>query len=405
MNLSTIDFITKLLSDTLHVDFHYFIPPYPNISAFDRSLRESLTDSEILYKQIQDFLLTMEKKTFYFVSDNYLINYISFFPFVDKQDVVVIGPYFNNAINDEYWNRITENNHMTLIDIQNIKGFLYGIPHINNNLHLISIVTNIVSYINKEDASPFSIKYHDFSLSEENYTYTPKDNFAAYYNEVFNRYKIEKELFNYIRAGNWEEALVAAEKFISSPMEPRLKNTLRDQKSHLTSANTLFRKAVEGNEIHPVYLHEISSKFVNKIEHISSVNALNTLYEQMIREYCLLVQNKSRNIYSLSVRKILDYIELNLNLPLTLKSISEKLNLSAPYISSQFKKEVGTTVIRYINQLRINDAIKLLDSSSMSIQDIAACIGITDYNYFTKVFKKEVGMTPSEYRKNTIKER
>lgn len=139
------------------------------------------------------------------------------------------------------------------------------------------------------------------------------------------------------------------------------------------------------------------------IELTNSESALNKLYEQMIREYCLLVQNKSRNIYSLSVRKILDYIEFNLNLPLTLKSISEKFNLSAPYISSQFKKEVGTTVIRYINQLRINDAIKLLDSSSMSIQDIAAYVGIPDYNYFTKVFKKEMGVTPSDYRKDIAK--
>jgi len=404
MNSSTIDFITKLLLDTLHLNFHYFISPYPNISAFDRSLRESLEDSEMLYKQVQDLLLTLEKNTFYFTTDNYSINYIFFFPFVDKQDVVAIGPYFNNPLNDDYWNEITKNNHLTATDIKNIKGFLFGIPQIDNNLHLISIISNIVSYINKEDITPFSIKYHDFYSPDKNHDiYTPKDNFEAYFDAVFKRYKIEKELLSHIRNGDWEKALVEAERFVSSPSEPRIKNTLRDQKSQLISANTLFRKAVEGNEIHPVYLHEISSKFVNKIELITSDKALNTLYEQMIREYCLLVQNKSRNMYSLSVRKILDYIEFNLNMPLTLKNISEKFNLSAPYISSQFKKEVGTTVIRYVNQLRINDAIKLLDSSSMSIQDVAAYVGIPDYNYFTKVFKKEMGITPSDYRKDIAK--
>jgi AraC-like DNA-binding protein len=404
MNSSTLDFITKLLSDTLHLHFHYFIAPYPNLSAFDQSLRDSLEDSETLYSQVQEFLLTMEKNTFYFVTDSYAINYIFFFPFVDKQDIVAIGPYFNNPINDDYWHEITENNHLTAADIQNIKGFLFGIPQIDNNLHLISIISNIVSYINKEDITPFSINYHDFSnSSKDSYIYTPKDNFEAYFDAVFNRYKIEKELLNHIRNGDWEKALVEAERFMRSPIEPRLKNTLRDQKFHLTSANTLFRKAVEGNEIHPVYLHEISSKFVHMIELTSSEGALHTLYEQMIREYCLLVQSKSRNTYSLSVRKILDYIEFNLNLPLTLNSISEKFNLSAPYISSQFKKEVGTTVIRYINQLRINEAIKLLDSSSMSIQDIAAYVGIPDYNYFTKVFKKERGLTPSDYRKDISK--
>lgn len=404
MNSSTIDFITKLLSDTLHLNLNYFIAPYPNLSAFDQSLRESLEDSETLYRQVQDFLLTMEKNTFYFVTDNYAISYIFFFPFVDKQDIVAIGPYFNNPINDDYWHEITENNHLTAADIQNIKGFLFGIPQIDNNLHLISIISNIVSYINKEDITPFSINYHDFSNpSKDSYIYTPKDNFEAYFDAVFDRYKIEKELLSHIRNGDWEKALVAAERFMSSPIEPRLKNTLRDQKSHLTSANTLFRKAVEGNEIHPVYLHEISSKFLHMIELTTSESALHKLYEQMIREYCLLVQSKSRNTYSLSVRKILDYIEFNLNLPLTLNSISEKFNLSAPYISSQFKKEVGTTVIRYINQLRINEAIKLLDSSSMSIQDIAAYVGIPDYNYFTKVFKKERSVTPSDYRKDITK--
>lgn len=404
MNSSTLDFITKLLSDTLHLNFHYFIAPYPNISAFDQSLRDSLEESETLYRQVQDFVMTMKKNTFHFVTDNYTINYIFFCPFIDKQDVVAIGPYFNNAINDDYWHRITENNHLTAKDVQNIKGFLFGIPQIDTNLHLISIISNIVSYINKEDITPFSINYHDFSnSSKDHYIYTPKDNFGAYFDAVFDRYKIEKELLSHIRNGDWKKALMEAERFMSSPIEPRLKNTLRDKKSHLTSANTLFRKAVEGNEIHPVYLHEISSKFLHVIEITTSDSGLNKLYEQMIREYCLLVQSKSRNTYSLSVRKILDYIEFNLNSPLTLKSISEKFNLSAPYISSQFKKEVGTTVIRYINQLRINDAIKLLDASSMSIQDIAAYVGIPDYNYFTKVFKKDMGVTPSDYRKDIAK--
>lgn len=143
---------------------------------------------------------------------------------MDKQDIVAIGPYFNNPINDDYWNEITENNHLTATDIQNIKGFLFGIPQIDNNLHLISIISNIVSYINKEDITPFSIKYHDFSTSsKDRYIYTPKDNFEAYFDAVFDRYKIEKELLSHIRNGDWEKALVEAERFMSSPIEPRLK--------------------------------------------------------------------------------------------------------------------------------------------------------------------------------------
>lgn len=152
-----------------------------------------------------------------------------------------------------------------------------------------------------------------------------------------------------------------------------------------------------------MYLHEISSRFVNEIESTASHTVLNKLYEKMIIEYCLLVQRKSRNNYSLTVRKILDYVEFNFSTAITLESISEKLSLSRSYISSQFKKEVGITVIRYTNKLRIEEALKLLSHGSMSIQDIASSVGIIDYNYFTKLFKSEVGVSPSVYRKNIMK--
>lgn len=306
-------------------------------------------------------------------------------------------------VNDSYWSRITEINHLHSNEVNNIKGFLYSIPQIDNNLQLTSIVSNIVSYINRKEYPPYSIKYHNFHLSDKSTSYAPKDNFEAYYNEVDRRYNTEKQLLHYIRKGNWENALIEAESFLKLQSEPRIKNTLRDIKYLLTSANTLFRKAIEENKIHPVYLHEISSRFVNEIESTASHTVLNKLYEKMIIEYCLLVQRKSRNNYSLTVRKILDYVEFNFSTAITLESISEKLSLSRSYISSQFKKEVGITVIRYTNKFRIEEALKLLSHGSMSIQDIASSVGIIDYNYFTKLFKSEVGVSPSVYRKNIMK--
>ena len=72
--------------------------------------------------------------------------------------------------------------------------------------------------------------------------------------------KISKFWLEKIGNGNWEEALAEAKNFMSTPIGSRLNNSFRDQKSMVISANTLFRKSVEGQKIHPVYLHEISSK-------------------------------------------------------------------------------------------------------------------------------------------------
>jgi two-component system, response regulator YesN len=399
MNNKTLDFTSKLLKDTMQLDMHYLIDPYNNLSTFDRFLRDSLQNSDMLYQEILNFLTTLTHNTFCIMTDCYQLNYVFFYPYQNKTDLVSIGPYFNDEITEDYWRELMNNHKLTLSNLQSLKSFLYGVPIIGNNLYIISIISNIISYINP-DAKPFTVTYHDFNLSHTTDTLLqPNSNFDVHVNRVAQRYAIEQQLLKHISTGNIKGALEEAEKFVSAPFEPRLKNSLRDHKTLLITANTLFRKAVEVNEIHPVYLHEISSKYVNQIENVTSLTALNILYEKIIRGYCNLVKTKSTKQYSPIVRQTLHFIDFNLNAKISLNELAEKYNVSVPYLSNQFKKEVGTTIITYANQLRINTAIKLLNTSSLPIQDIAYSVGIYDFNYFTKVFKKEIGLTPSDYRK------
>lgn len=394
----TLDFVTKLLKNTLKLDMHYFLEPYNDLSAFDHFLRESLEDSDLLYSKIHDFIKDMDHNSFQIMTDSYNLNYVLFYPYQNKKDLITIGPYFNETIDEKYWHDITKQHNLTISNVQNLKSFIYGIPVINNNLHIISTISDIINYINPE-TSPFMVQYHDLSdLSKTDLLFQPKNDFEAYAKKVEERYNIERELLRHIAAGNRQAALESAKKFVSEPFEPRLKSTLREVKSLLITANTLFRKAIEPNELHPIYLHEITSKFVNLIENATSETALDQLYEKMIREYCLLVKTKSTKQYSHSVRQTLYFIEFNLDTKINLSSLADKYNVSAPYLSTLFKKEVGTTIVKYTNKLRIDRAVKLLNTSSLSIQDIAIYVGIYDHNYFTKVFKKEVGVAPSDYR-------
>lgn len=399
MNNRTLEFVKKLLKDAMKLDMHYLIEPYHNLSIFDRYLRDSLQNSDALYQEIQVFIGSLEHNTFYILTDCYQLHYVFFYPYHNKKDLITIGPYFNDEISEAYWHELMNTHKLTLSNVQNLKGFLYGVPIIGNNLHVISIIGNIISYINP-DAEPYSVMYHEFETPNQvEKFYQPKNNFEVHASQVAERYKLEQQLLKHITSGNQNGALEEAEKFLSTPFEPRLKNSLRDHKSSLITANTLFRKAIEVNEIHPVHLHEISSKFVNKIENATSITQLNTLYEKMIRNYCNLVKNKSTRQYSPIIRQVLHYIEFNLDYKINLNELADKYDVSVPHLSNQFKKEVGTTIIKYLNQLRIDAAIKLLNTSSLSIQDIASYVGIYDFNYFTKVFKKEIGLTPSEYKK------
>ena len=76
------------------------------------------------------------------------------------------------------------------------------------------------------------------------------------------------------------------------------------------------------------------------------------------------------------------------------------LNVNPNYLSTIFKKELEITLTEFINQQRIHIAVKLLNTTDLQIQDVAWNVGMNDVNYFTKLFKKAVGVTPSCYKKN-----
>ncbi len=98
------------------------------------------------------------------------------------------------------------------------------------------------------------------------------------------------------------------------------------------------------------------------------------------------------------IASAIKYVNSNYTNRITLNDIEENLHVNPSYFSSLFKNEMGISFIGYINQVRIDYACHLLTESTLSIIDIALEIGFDDQSYFTKVFKKQRGVTPKEYR-------
>lgn len=100
--------------------------------------------------------------------------------------------------------------------------------------------------------------------------------------------------------------------------------------------------------------------------------------------------------------EIYHYLQLHFKEPISLESLSEKFYISKYYLCREFKHQYGEGINNYINNLRINHAKQLLRFSSQKINLIAENCGISDANYFVKLFKSSEGLTPSEYRKKWI---
>jgi len=98
------------------------------------------------------------------------------------------------------------------------------------------------------------------------------------------------------------------------------------------------------------------------------------------------------------VRAILGYIEASMPGPVTLADLSAAFFMSEGHLSRVFRKEMGMSIIAYVKRVRIQTAARLLLDSSEPVGVIAARVGVGDANYFCRMFKSVMGVSPSEYR-------
>lgn len=103
-----------------------------------------------------------------------------------------------------------------------------------------------------------------------------------------------------------------------------------------------------------------------------------------------------------TIAPIIQYLQEHLEEDISLNILADQFHLSAQYISQLFKKEIGVNFLAYLANRRMEKAKKLLISTSNSIGEIAQSCGYGDYRVFTKTFKKMVGSTPSQYRREFI---
>ncbi len=98
------------------------------------------------------------------------------------------------------------------------------------------------------------------------------------------------------------------------------------------------------------------------------------------------------------VRRAMAYIHEHYTEPISRKEIAEHVNISARHLDRCFCDETGITPMAYLNRFRLRQAGRLLESTALSISEIAAAVGFSDSSYFCRVFRRDMGMSPTDYR-------
>lgn len=403
-----LNYLKKILMQ-FHLNMHLVNHPSHLDTQIDLGLRTFLGLEDDYEKSFRAFLHRAQPNTVYKIADDFFCSYVVLLlpdDYSDKKTFLIIGPYTEQDFSKQDIFKAIEKYHVPPKLTERLTQYYANITLLTDTT-VISAAFTAFAEIIWGNADNYTIKTIYHSLSEKyidsittaipNHISDSKD--IAFKMELLEkRYEAENRFMKNISQGNYHKAELSFESSTLFDIEKRLADPVRNFKNYCITMNTLLRKAAENGMVHPIHIDRISSDFARKIETITSTENGKKLMREMIRKYGLLVKNYSMKDYSLLIQKVITRVESDLTADQTLNAHAQLLNVSPSYLSTLFRKEVGITLTEYVNRKRIEYGVMLLNTTNMQVQTIAQHCGISDINYFTRIFKKQIGKTPKEYR-------
>ena len=139
----------------------------------------------------------------------------------------------------------------------------------------------------------------------------------------------------------------------------------------------------EGEKVQKDYIIESSSDISEVVDALSEYLKINCI---------------KKDEGSIDIQAVVEYVNCNYMNELTLEETGKLFNIVPNYLSRKFKKTTGESFVQCVNRKRIEKAIELLTQTDIKVVVIADMVGFKDHQYFHKIFKKNVGETPIEYR-------
>lgn len=136
-----------------------------------------------------------------------------------------------------------------------------------------------------------------------------------------------------------------------------------------------------------------------EIEKKATKEEIQEYAQKMIKDIARHIEADKIGSSHATILELLAYIEEYYNKDIGLNELADRVGMSTAYLSVLFKSEVGTSYVKYLTNLRIKHAKKLL-KEGYKVSEVSEMVGYNNYRYFCDIFKKCVGKTPNEYKHN-----
>lgn len=326
--------------------------------------------------------------------------FILFLRFPDTTTLLVLGPYLEKPFEREDLYEYAEKRNIAASQLPALQSYYSRFPSFAQDSPFYAVVEAFAEHIwgSAENYTLQDGSFEEFNQSIRKYDTVPAEQPELAMRLMEERYGFEKQLMDAVSKGLTQKVELLFSGFTTESYERRLTDSLRNLKNYAIITNTLLRKAAQDGGVHPIYIDSLSSDYARRIEQASDPTQLQAFMQEMFRGYSRLVRKHSMRGYSQPVQKTVIRIDSDLTADLSLRALAQAQGINASYLSALFRRETGQTVTDYVNRKRIESAVHLLGTTSLQVQTVAQHCGFTDVHYFTKVFKKQIGETPRQFR-------
>ncbi|MEA4912591.1 MAG: AraC family transcriptional regulator [Oscillospiraceae bacterium] len=361
---------------------------------FDHGLRRMLHVSS----QYNSSFDVIREKTLYYACDALACCYC-FLKMPDADVVFLVGPYLGDRMDDNEIMALLERQHLSPALLPSLRLY-YSSLCAADNAGVMDVLMGTLADTIWESADGYEIIRTDMDELLTEAAAPQYANAADAFNAQMleKRYEQEGLLIQFVSKGMTRSALKLIAGAHQNAVEQRVADPIRNSKNYAIILNTLLRKAAQQGGVHPLYIDRISSEYARRIETVHTASEMVRTTEAMVEGYCTLVRERTLAQYSPLVRRVILRIDADLTADLSLSAHARALSVNASYLSDRFSKETGMPLTEYVVRSRVKHAVYLLGATDMQIQTIAQYCGMTDSNYFTKVFKKVTGKTPLQMR-------
>ncbi|MEG0075873.1 MAG: helix-turn-helix domain-containing protein [Eubacterium sp.] len=283
--------------------------------------------------------------------------------------------------------------YSTTLFIRNMK--IFSPSQVNHLANLLNAAIMSL-YPNTETYEKLNTEYHEQSEIGEEIHRHKQQNIPLVY-----PYEKEQELVRQVKEGDHDGAQITL-KFLVNEILLIEGGNLEVIKARILELVTILSRAsVEGG----ASLEKIFGLNLDLITELNKIDSLQVLSTWTAKITDHFTKNIFNNIYSgdsYLINQAIEHTKTNYMNKITLQKLANYLHVSDSYLSKLFKAETGISFTQYINEIRINRSKELLQNTNMSIVEVALFVGYEDQSYFTKVFKKIVGITPKKYQANKI---